>query len=201
MCDEASIKIREANVDDSAAMGRTIVETFLESHRGQIPDQLLEWRRANWTAEFSGQNWKRAIRNIEDGVAHSEIILVAESPVGDIVGLAMAVPSAEDRAAAEICALYVRGDRQRQGIGRALVAAIARRLLERGMAELRIGALQSNASARRFYEALGGRIVGEREIEDAGFTLQEVVYGYPNLEQLILGPSKNDTEIAARDGR
>ena len=46
---------------------------------------------------------------------------------------------------------------QRQGVGRALMSAVARDLLARGHASATLWVLEGNGSARRFYEALGGR--------------------------------------------
>jgi hypothetical protein len=47
-----------------------------------------------------------------------------------------------------------------------------------------VWALAQNAS-RRFYEALGGALVFEQEIVIAGQTLQEVGYGWPDIQALI----------------
>ncbi len=41
-----------------------------------------------------------------------------------------------------------------------------------------VGCLTSNAPARRFYEALGGRLLGKRAIDVHGTPLQETVYGW-----------------------
>ena len=39
--------------------------------------------------------------------------------------------------------------------------------------------------ARRFYEALGGTVVGEQRIEIGGVTLVEVAYGWPDAGALL----------------
>jgi hypothetical protein len=53
------------------------------------------------------------------------------------------------------------------------------------MPALWIGCLAVNAPARCFYEALGGRVVGERDIQEHGFTLREVVYGWTDTRELV----------------
>jgi hypothetical protein len=37
--------VRVARVEDASAMARVIVDTFLSTHRGQIPDEVLAKRR------------------------------------------------------------------------------------------------------------------------------------------------------------
>jgi hypothetical protein len=44
------------------------------------------------------------------------------------------------------------------------------------MPTLLIGCLAANANTRRFYEALGGHVVGERAFDEDGIMLPEVVY-------------------------
>lgn len=44
-----------------------------------------------------------------------------------------------------------------------------------------LSVLAANAPARRFYQALGGEVVGQQPIEIAGVTLAEVAYGWPDV--------------------
>jgi hypothetical protein len=52
------------------------------------------------------------------------------------------------------------------------------------MTSLVIAVLDANTPARQFYEALGGRVVGEGKFEDEGMTLREVVYGWEDIRTL-----------------
>jgi hypothetical protein len=45
--------------------------------------------------------------------------------------------------------------------------------------------LQNNTPARRFYEALGGRVVTQREEERDGFRSVGVAYGWDDLTRLL----------------
>jgi hypothetical protein len=57
----------------------------------------------------------------------------------------------------------------------------------------RIGCLAAGAPARRFYEALGGRVVGEREFDEGGVMLPLVVYGRDDTRALgTIGRSECD---------
>ena len=65
-----------------------------------------------------------------------------------------------------------------QGLGRRLVQAVAAHLAQHGMTALQIGCLAANAPARGFYEAIGGRLIGERLFDEDGVMLPEVVYAW-----------------------
>jgi hypothetical protein len=53
-----------------------------------------------------------------------------------------------------------------------------------GRQALIIRALETNAPARRFYEALDGRVIGTHETEDYGFKEPQVVYGWEDIRTL-----------------
>ncbi len=79
----------------------------------------------------------------------------------------------------EIYCLYVLPEHQRHGHGRRLVQATAADLAGKGMPSLLIRCLATNLPGRCFYETLGGQAVGEREDEEYGFVIREVVYLWP----------------------
>jgi len=100
------------------------------------------------------------------------------------------------RATGEVHVLYVDPHHQRRGVGRALLEAVAGRLAARGRRRLLVGVLAANAPARRFYEATGGRLLGQRSIEDDGGVLDEAVYvwedtGSPRATRAAL-PAEDD---------
>ena len=127
----------------------------------------------------------RTLREIAAGQRHGECIFVADDQGGDLVGLAMGGPVNVDdqQQVGAVYALYVRHSHQGRGLGR-LVQAIAADLAAHGMITLRIGCLAANALARRCYEALGGRVVGERLFDEEGMLLPEVVYAWPDIQTL-----------------
>lgn len=171
--------IRPAQVQDAPAMGRVMVDTYLTAHHGQMPEEAWQKRKTEWTHDVSARNWARTIAKINDG-NHAECIYVAVAEAGEVVGLAMGHPSATAQIG-EIGSLYVSEAYQGQGIGRQLVGAVAAHLATTGITTLHIAVLAVNMPARRFYEAIGGRVVGEREFDEEGFLLPEVVYGWPDI--------------------
>jgi ribosomal protein S18 acetylase RimI-like enzyme len=102
----------------------------------------------------------------------------------------------DDGFAGEFSALYVLAAHQRRGVGRRLMALMARDLLAREVRGAALWVLRDNEPARRFYEALGAKVVGRRiESVDAHLTgeraraqdgalLHEVAYGWPDLALL-----------------
>jgi ribosomal protein S18 acetylase RimI-like enzyme len=85
----------------------------------------------------------------------------------------------------EIVSIYVRTGYQRQGIGRRLVQAVAAHLAQHGMTTLQIGTLRANTPARRFYESLGGCVIGERTYEEGDILEPGLVYGWTDIADLI----------------
>ena len=69
-------------------------------------------------------------------------------------------------------------------MGRRLAREVAADMAQHGMKALRIGCLAANAPARRFYEALGGRLVDERLFDEEGVMLPEVVYEWADIATL-----------------
>ena len=72
-----------------------------------------------------------------------------------------------------------------RGVGRLLVSAVARRLLVDGFRSMLLWVLEDNHPARRFYESLGGGLVGRETITIGGTDLVEVSYGWTDIAGLL----------------
>ena len=81
---------------------------------------------------------------------------------------------------AEIYTLYVSPAMTGLGIGRALLAGAFTALAERGHARCVIWAHAKNP-ARFFYEAMGGKLVAERDTTMMGVAVPEVAFGWTKL--------------------
>ena len=162
-------------------MAKVMVDTYLAAHHGQMPEAAWIKRRDKWTYAVSERAWQSTLTEPE----HAECVYVAEcQSSGEVIGLGYGHIS--DRKlllnAGEVGALYVREAFQGQGIGRGLVAAIATYLATQGCSALIICVLTVNTAARRFYEAIGGRIIGEAEFDEEGWLLPETIYGWDNIK-------------------
>lgn len=184
-----TMRVRDAVVDDALAMGRVIVASFLAANRGQIPETAFQKRVEEWTPEVSARGWARALAQLADGNPERDVILVAEGDDGDLLGLVSGGAATRDAngKVAEIGALYVLPSRQRQGIGRSLLRAAADNLAGLGFVELHVGVLSVDLSARAFYEAMGGREIGQRTFNEEGYLLPLTIYAWPDIASLDSG--------------
>ena len=113
-------------------------------------------------------------------------MLVAEDDAGVLIALVSGTAADEDPSGsiAEIGALYVLTARRGEGIGRSLLRAAALELAELGFSTLHIGVLTANLPARGFYEAMGGREIGQRTFDEEGHVLPGTVYAWADIRAL-----------------
>ena len=168
------IEIRAAKCDDAPAMSRLMVDTWLEAHRGQMPDHLWEARRSEWTYEVSERGWRRMLAGIAGGSNSNDRVFVATEN-GTVVGLA-ACTAKPDLRTVSVGSLYVLVTHQRMHIGRDLLDRVLAEYAELEAKAVHIGVLAANVPARRFYEAMGGQLGEKRDFDEEGEMLPEVVY-------------------------
>jgi ribosomal protein S18 acetylase RimI-like enzyme len=172
------VLIREATLDDVPGVARIHVDTWRTAYRGLMPAAFLSGLSYADRERIWAQNLSNSARR--------SFLLVAEAPTGLIVGFACGGPERTRRIdyRGELYALYVLEMFQRQGLGRALMRATATAMLEGGLESMLIWVLADNRPARRFYESMGGILVGEQPIEIGGARLVEVAYGWGDLRPL-----------------
>ena len=86
---------------------------------------------------------------------------------------------------AEILGLYLLPAYQRRGLGRQLMVAMVETFRQQGHRSFMLWALAENVVARRFYEALDGQLLHERDTPLQGILVSEVAYGWPDLESFL----------------
>lgn len=172
------VVLRLTTIEDAASTGRVHALSWKSAYRGIVPDDFLD--------AIDVEAWvKRHRRNMaedpEDFVSY-----VAETD-GEIMGWALAGPNRDTTLnfSGELFTIYLLPDRLRQGIGRKLIHAVAKSLIDGGHSSMIVWVLAENWPARGFYEALGGAYVSERDITIGGRSLMEVSYGWRNLEELL----------------
>ena len=166
--------IRPAVVHDARAIAEVHVESWKITYRGIFPDDLLDGLSVEKRESF----WR-------DLLAHeppSAITMVGCDASGSVVGF---VSAGKERTGqlgcdGEIYAIYLHREAQRKGLGALLVRQLVHELVARGFGSMSVWVLALNPS-RRFYERLGGKVVGEQEIERGGQTFLEVAYGWQSL--------------------
>jgi GNAT superfamily N-acetyltransferase len=172
------IEIRPAAKNDAGAIARVRVDSWRTTYRGLIPDAYLD----AMDVASSTQLWERVL----SAPSNTTSVYVA-ADAGEIVAFAAGNLLKEPRYAldAELSAAYVRPDRQRMGIGRKLVDAVARAQQAHGAHGLIVWVVAGNKGARSFYEQLGGTLLVEQPFEWDGMPLVEAGYGFPDIDALI----------------
>ena len=174
-------RIRRAQATDAGAIAVVHVQAWREAYAGLMPAETL----ASLSVDERAARWRRILG--EPDPATGTATFVAGVPGASTVAFgSCGQQRAQDLAGAgfdgEFQAIYVLRAAQRRGIGRALMAEMARHLAGRSFRGASLWVLSGNHPACRFYEALGGRVVGEREERRAdGLVLAQLAYGWTNL--------------------
>jgi ribosomal protein S18 acetylase RimI-like enzyme len=171
------MRIRPAATADCRAIAEVHVASWQETYGGLLPEAVI----ARQGVDDRETQWRRTL---ERDPRLSDVFVADHD--GAVVGFVASGPRRGDvlKQDAEFYALYLLRAHQRRGMGRALCRAGALRLRERGLHSAAAWVLRENEPARRFYEGIGGTLVGERTANEAGATLVEVAYGWDELDAL-----------------
>ena len=167
--------VRDADVADVDGLASCIVASWLEAHRHQVPRDLWEHRRDNWTVEVSAAAWNRTLLEIAAEAAVRSHVLVA-TELEMIVGLVMG--TVNESGEGEVDALYVAPEHQGRGVGRRLLSASFERLRAAGAENARVVVLAANAPARQFYQHMGGSEAGSVEVDEDDEVLPATAYSW-----------------------
>jgi ribosomal protein S18 acetylase RimI-like enzyme len=181
---QGEVSIRPARPADAPAIAAVHIRAWQTAYRGIVPDSHLD----ALDVVVSEKRWLDHLTHRSE----SECSFVAEvnghamEEAGAIIGFATGGPERHGVAGydGELYAIYLLLEQRGKGIGRQLVATVARWLSERGMKSLVIWVLKENVRGRGFYEALGGQIVGEQTITIGGSDFQDVAYGWTDLRKV-----------------
>jgi len=171
------MRIREALPTDSPAIAMVHVDSWRSTYRGIISDEVLD----GLSYPDRERMWEGSLTTHRS----SNFIYVAEADEGPVVGFAAAGKERAGRTdfPGEIYAIYLLKAYHGRGWGRQLLQAAAGRLAMEGFNGLMLWVLADNPT-RGFYEALGGRLLGEQRIQIGPDSLAEVAYGWEDLDEL-----------------
>ncbi len=176
---EKEITIQKAKPEDARGIAKVHIDSWRSTYKGIIADTTL-----------NGLSYERSERNWFDILSKPDnpnFIYLAETVDGEVVGFASGGLEREDDPVykGEVYAIYLLQHVQGRGIGRRLMQASAKELLERGISTMLIWVLTDNTPSRKFYEAIGGKYLREKPIEIGGQQLTEVAYSWNDLQSLI----------------
>ena len=169
--------LRPATLADALAIARIHVAGWQSAYRGIVADEHLDSISIDQKQAF----WRQQLH-------HDPCLLyVAEDAARGILGFAYAGAHHGhfDEYRGEIHAIYVLEQFQRHGIGRKLFYQAAVALLQAGFPSMMIWALKQNPY-RKFYERMGGKLLGEETTAIGGREMLQVAYGWPDLA--AIGP-------------
>jgi GNAT superfamily N-acetyltransferase len=165
--------IRVAEMRDAAAIAHVHVQSWLTTYKGIVPQAYLATldeaeRVALW------QQW----------LTREMSVFVVEHE-SEVVGFAGGGPIREPLQAydSELYMLYLLEKAQGQGMGKALLSAVVKALVQKGHRGMLVWVLEQNPAVR-FYEKRGAQAVISKEIEIGGIQLTELALGWPDLLHL-----------------
>jgi ribosomal protein S18 acetylase RimI-like enzyme len=166
--------VRKAEVQDAAAIAHVQIESWKTTYAGIVPDSYL----ASLTEEDRTQRWQELL------IAGKAAIFVAEDEA-EIFGFSSGGEIREkiDGYDAELYAIYLLQQRQKQGAGRELCMALTFDLIARGFSSMMAWVLEQNSSIS-FYKRLGAVEVASKFVEIGGVSLPELAFGWPSLSSL-----------------
>lgn len=166
--------ISSALPEDSAAVARLLRESWRDTYGTYLTEETL--------AEVAG-SWHTPQRLLgEIGAAHI-LFLVARHPREGALALATALPI--DERSVLLSRLYVRPDRQGQGIGRRLLYEVIAAFPTHRRLRLEVG--EENVRGRAFYKREGFRQVATRRQTIGNETLRLIV-----MEKILGGPAPEE---------
>lgn len=167
-----NVRFREATIADCSAVARVHVRSWQESFAGIVPQIFLD-----------GMSVERRARAFEEGfAAPSYKMYVAESAGHGVIGFVDCGAPRENVGAyaGELYAVYILPEFQRRGVGQKLFNLAAESLAGEGRCSMYLYALEASPY-RSFYEKMGGKVVGRKQVEMVGARFDELVYGWDSL--------------------
>jgi GNAT superfamily N-acetyltransferase len=164
--------IRTASPADATGIAIVQAASWRSSYRGILPDRILNALDAG----------ARIARRRESIFGPGLTLVAFDLTHGDIVGYASAGTSRRSGPeVGELYEIYLIDRAKRFGLGRELFAGYIDWCAESGLRRMVVWVLEANRSARRFYEALGGRAAGRIESSVSGFPVIEMAYVWDAL--------------------
>lgn len=175
--------VRAGTGADAERIAEVHVACWRETYRGMVPDFLID----QMTVAGRAQMWRGVFAAFEAGALGATAVLEQDGRAVGFAGFCAQRDAAlkAQGFGGEITAMYVRRACQGQGAGRVLMRWCADGLLAAGIGAGALWALRENASARGFYERLGGKVCGEKQEDRDGAVLHSVAYGWRDLSMLI----------------
>ena len=169
------IRIRIAQPSDAGPIAELHVDTWRAAYAGILPDDVL----LGLSPSAERRQWLPIIATSD----HEFAVHIAEAADGELLGYGSAGPARPSGLpyTGEVYTLYVAPDHQGRGLGRLLLFTMLAQLHLQGFDSAMLWVLAANPS-RFFYHAMGGAVAAERRESHFGVALDEIAYGWRDLE-------------------
>ena len=162
---------------DAEELAQVHVRSWRQTYAGLLPDLYL----ARLSEPLHARRWRKRLLRATPG----EVDLTAadrDGLVGYISGGPLRGGPADE---AEVTTLYVLRSAQGQGLGRRLLGAAARAMMDGGLKRLSLTVLRGNDQAVAFYDAMGG-IAGPAQVRrgPGGGLVSEIPFLWPEIAAL-----------------
>jgi GNAT superfamily N-acetyltransferase len=174
-----SIVLRQALNSDAKTIAALHSESWRSAYRGILSDayldvEIFDERRKYWQESLNAPKPER------------RFVLLAEQN-GEAVAFVSVFLDEEPAYGALLHNLHVRPILKGQGLGKLLMSEAAQWTLAQQVNQMYLWVFEANQDARRFYEALGGKVVEERPESVAG-----------NVERNLLRYVWNDLHLLSK---
>ena len=157
-----TLRLRTANPGDAEKIASLHADSWRRHYRGAYADSYLDGdivpdRLSVWASRLAAP------------LGGSATILAEDEHAAGLAGFAHAVFDVDARWGSLVDNLHVSFDRQRAGVGTALLARAAQDVAEQAKREpIYLWVLQQNTAAQDFYRAMGGACVEELPVLPPG---------------------------------
>jgi ribosomal protein S18 acetylase RimI-like enzyme len=176
MVETPNINYRPATTDDIPEIARVHLESYRRSFAGLLPEDYLRHRSV-----------EKRTKALQERFAETDSLyemLVAEDRERGIVGFAdFGGPRGENGFQAELYSIYFLPEFQGKGIGGHLMRMCRERLKAHGLNSMSLDSLEVSPF-RRFYEKMGGEVVGSGTHDLGGVEFRTIHYGWRDLDEL-----------------
>lgn len=170
--DERSIRL--AMAEDAPAIAKVHIESWRTTYKGIFPESLMDRLSVSDRTRFWTETFAKPPMPV--------LTLVARDEAGRVVGFVCGGTERTGKLGCdgELQAMYLLEDVQRQGLGTLLIRRFVKELRLIGFNSMAVWVLARNPS-KGFYEALGGKLITEQQIERGGESYVEIAYGWSDL--------------------
>lgn len=165
------MNIRKATVADAEKIAEVHVESWKTTYKGLIADSYL----SQLSVERRKMHWERILNDS----SQNEVVFVALNDEGEIVGFSNGGRNRNEEFEqdGELYAIYLLQEYQEKGIGKRLFHAVVESLADAGYKSMMVWVLKGNP-AIAFYKAMGGVMIGQKEIMIGEEKHIELAYGW-----------------------